>query len=169
LDVIILDTPHDDVIEVSSSLYDLSLFSLKASSGHIVGEGTVPGKMTSESIGDLSPEISSTGNVGAGGSFVAAAYSQLEASSSHRASGAGRVMTKRSSCSHGSSGLDPAPEQAHVAGSSRGASRRRGGGAAKNKVARILDESRRGTCSDISPRTKRLFVELQYLPSTAMD
>jgi hypothetical protein len=65
--------------------------------------------------------------------------------------------------------LDQAPEQSHDACSSRGAGRGRGGGASKNKAARILDDSKRGACGDISSRMKRSFVEQQYSSSTGMD
>jgi hypothetical protein len=39
----------------------------------------------------------------------------------------------------------------------------------KNKAARILDDSKRGACGDISSRMKRSFVEQQYSSSTGMD
>jgi hypothetical protein len=57
-----LDTPHGDLIEASSSLsssYNLSLFSSKAGSGHIAGEGAAPKESSSGIISDLWPEIGS--------------------------------------------------------------------------------------------------------------
>jgi hypothetical protein len=100
---------------------------------------------------------------------MAASRSHLEASTSLPMSNAVRVMTERSSCGRGSVVLDQAPEQSHDACSSRGAGRGRGGGAAKNKAARILDDSKRGACGDISSHMKRSFVEQQYSSSTGMD
>jgi hypothetical protein len=44
--------PHD-VIEFSSSSYELPLFSLKAGSGHYVGARAAPEESSSMSIGDL--------------------------------------------------------------------------------------------------------------------
>jgi hypothetical protein len=51
--------PLGDVVEVSSSSYNLSIFSLKASSQRDEGAGAAPRKSSSVSIGDLSPEIDS--------------------------------------------------------------------------------------------------------------
>jgi hypothetical protein len=93
----------------------------------------------------------------------------LGASTSHPMSGAGRVSTKRSNYSSGCAALDWAMEQWHVADSSRSAGRGRGSGSTKNKATCILDDSRRGSCGDISPRTKRSFVERRYSPLTDMD
>jgi hypothetical protein len=39
----------------------------------------------------------------------------------------------------------------------------------KDKVARILDDSKMGTCGGISPRIKRSFVERRYPPLTGMN
>jgi hypothetical protein len=94
LGVIILDTPHN-LIEVLSSLYNLSLFSSKAGSSHVAGQDAVPERSSSESIGDLWPKISSAGNVDTRGSSVGAARSHLEASTSCHVSGAWRVSTER--------------------------------------------------------------------------
>jgi hypothetical protein len=66
-------------------------------------------------------------------------------------------VIERLSSGHGNALLDWALEQLHVACSDCG--RGSGGGTMKSKVARILDDSRRGTCGDISPHTKRSFVE----------
>jgi hypothetical protein len=41
-DVVIFDTPRGDLVEISSSSYGLSLFSLKASSRQDGGVGAVP-------------------------------------------------------------------------------------------------------------------------------
>jgi hypothetical protein len=40
-DVIILDTPHSDFVEISSSSYDLSIFSSKTGSNHDEGKGVI--------------------------------------------------------------------------------------------------------------------------------
>jgi hypothetical protein len=82
--------------------------------------------------------ISSAGNMDIGGSFVAAARSNLEVLTSRPVSSAGRVSTERSSCGHGSALLDWALEQSHVPGSSHGVGRGCGSGSTKNKATRIL-------------------------------
>jgi hypothetical protein len=116
----------------------LSLFSSKAGSSHVAGEGAAPERLSSESVGALWPEISSAGNMDIGGSFVAAARSNLEVLTSRPVSSAGRVSTERSSCGHGSALLDWALEQSHVPGSSHGVGRGCGSGSTKNKATRIL-------------------------------
>jgi hypothetical protein len=55
LDIISLDTPSDEVIEISSS-YDLSVFSSGAGSPHAEGVGAFP-VGSSPSIGELWPDI----------------------------------------------------------------------------------------------------------------
>jgi hypothetical protein len=52
-DINLLNALHGDAIEISSSSYELPLFSLKDGSGHGAGEGTTPGESSSVSIGDL--------------------------------------------------------------------------------------------------------------------
>jgi hypothetical protein len=55
LDIICLDTPSGEVVEISSS-YDLSVFSLGAGSPHAEGIGATP-IGSSPSIGELWPDI----------------------------------------------------------------------------------------------------------------
>jgi hypothetical protein len=52
-DVMILDNPHGDLVEISSISYGLSLFSSKAGSRHDVGVGAMPEGSSSISIGEL--------------------------------------------------------------------------------------------------------------------
>jgi hypothetical protein len=53
LNVMILDTPHGDLIEISSSLYGLSLFSMEVVSHHDAGVTATHRGSLSVSIGDL--------------------------------------------------------------------------------------------------------------------
>jgi hypothetical protein len=53
----ILDTPHGDLVEISSSSYGLLLFSSKVGSRHDAGAGVIPGGSSSISIGELWPDI----------------------------------------------------------------------------------------------------------------
>jgi hypothetical protein len=73
----ILDTPLGDLVEISSSSYGLSLFSLKANSCHV--EGTRPclrgGGSSSISIGDLWPDTDKLDEVGHEGTSAIAARS----------------------------------------------------------------------------------------------
>jgi hypothetical protein len=64
LDIIILDTPRGGLIDVSSSSYGLSLFSLKA--GPHPDEGVVgaPGESSSVSVGELRPGFDVLDEVG---------------------------------------------------------------------------------------------------------
>jgi hypothetical protein len=55
LNIISLDTPSGEVVEISSS-YDLSVFSSGAGSSHAEGVGATPAG-SSPSIGDLWPDI----------------------------------------------------------------------------------------------------------------
>jgi hypothetical protein len=50
---VLLDTPRGDLIEVALSSYDLSPFSLKASSPLVEGVRAAPGELLSASIGEL--------------------------------------------------------------------------------------------------------------------
>jgi hypothetical protein len=59
--IIILDTPPGDLIEVSSSSYNLSIFSLKAGSHNDGGVGAALRESSSVIIRDLWPEIDSLG------------------------------------------------------------------------------------------------------------
>jgi hypothetical protein len=54
---VLLDTPRGDLIEVASSSYDLSPFSLKAGSPPIEGVRAAPGESSSVSNGELWPGI----------------------------------------------------------------------------------------------------------------
>jgi hypothetical protein len=59
LDIIILGTPRGDLIDVSSSSYNLSIFSSKAGSHNDGGIGATRRESSSVSIGDLWPEVDS--------------------------------------------------------------------------------------------------------------
>jgi hypothetical protein len=80
--IIILDTPRGDFIEVSSSSYNLSLFSSKTGSHHDGGAGATPRESLSVSIGDLWPEIDSSHRADHEVAVTTTAHSQLEASTS---------------------------------------------------------------------------------------
>jgi hypothetical protein len=81
-DIVILDTPHGEFIEVSSSSYNLSLFSSKAGSHHEGGVVVVLRESSSVSVGDLWPEIDSLCEADCEGAFMAAMCSCPEASTS---------------------------------------------------------------------------------------
>jgi hypothetical protein len=74
-----LDTLYDNCIEVSSSSYNLSLFSSKANYDHGGGAGATPRESSSMSIGNLWPEIDSSRGAEHKGAFTTVARSQLEA------------------------------------------------------------------------------------------
>jgi hypothetical protein len=79
LDIIILDTPRGDLIDVSSSSYNLSIFSLKAGSHNDEGAGVAPRESSSVSIGDLWLEIDSLGETDHKGTSAATAHDRPEA------------------------------------------------------------------------------------------
>jgi hypothetical protein len=89
-----LDTPHDVVIEISSSSYNLLLFSQKASSDHDGGAGASPRESSSVSIGDLWPEIDSSHDADYEGAFATTKHSHSEASTSRLVSYAGGLKEK---------------------------------------------------------------------------
>jgi hypothetical protein len=86
-DVNLLNAPHCDNIEISSSSYELSLFSSKVGSGHGVGVSAAPEKSSSVSLGDLYHEISSTGGAGGEGASMTVMRGHLEALMPHLLSG----------------------------------------------------------------------------------
>jgi hypothetical protein len=67
---VILDNPRADLIEVPTSSYDLSLFSLKAGSHPDEGVGVMPGGLLSVSIGELWPGIDQLDEAGPKGTSV---------------------------------------------------------------------------------------------------
>jgi hypothetical protein len=142
---------------------------LKAGSGRIAGGDTAPGKSSSMSIGDLWSEINSVRNVDAGDAPVAAACSHLETLTSCPVLGVGRVATEGSGYMRGGVTLDSGPERSPIIDRGCGTGRGRGSASPKGKATQILDDSKRGNCSDISPRTKRSFVERRYSSWTRMD
>jgi hypothetical protein len=81
----ILDTPHDDCVEISSSSYGLSLFLSKTGSHHDEGVGATPGESPSVSIGELWPGIDRLDDVGPEGT------SMTTASNLQRSLGSGRI------------------------------------------------------------------------------
>jgi hypothetical protein len=83
-----LDTPHGDLIKILSSSYNLLLFSSKAGSGHSVGAGAASRELSSMSVGDLWPEITSSRGVADESAFATAPRGHLETSMSRPLSGA---------------------------------------------------------------------------------
>jgi hypothetical protein len=81
----ILDTPHDDCVEISSSSYGLSLFLSKTGSHHDEGVGATLEESPSVSIGELWPGIDRLDDAGPEGIAMAAA------SNLQRSSGSGRI------------------------------------------------------------------------------
>jgi hypothetical protein len=69
-----------DLIEVLSSLYNLSIFSLKASSHYHKGAGVTPRESSSISIWDLWPEINNLFEAWREGTFATATRGRSEAS-----------------------------------------------------------------------------------------
>jgi hypothetical protein len=84
--VIDLDNPRD-FIEISSSLYNLSLFSSKDGSYHDRGVDAAPRKSSNVVTGDLWLEIDSSHGANREGTIVSAMRSHLEASASWSLSG----------------------------------------------------------------------------------
>jgi hypothetical protein len=121
-DVIILDTPHGDLIAISSSSYKLSPFSSKAGFGHIVGVGAAPEKSSSVSIDDLWPGINSARGT--------------NAERSER-----RVEAERLRGMCGSGILGQASMRLSTIGRGYGMKGGRRGGFVRDKAARILADS----------------------------
>jgi hypothetical protein len=94
-DVIILDTPHGDLIEISSSSFGLLLFCLKAGSHGDEGAGTTPRESSSVSLGDLCLEIDSLREADREDVSVTATCSGLEASILHPRPGARGLRRER--------------------------------------------------------------------------
>jgi hypothetical protein len=78
--------PHG-VIKISSSSYELSVFSLKVGSSHGMGVGVALGELSSVTIGDLWLQINSSRGTGDDGTFMTATHGHLEASTSCLLSG----------------------------------------------------------------------------------
>jgi hypothetical protein len=83
-----LDTSRGDFIEISSSSYNLSLFSSKSSSNHDGGVGAALRESSSMSIGDLWLEINSSRGADYEGAFMTATCGHLEILMSRPLSGA---------------------------------------------------------------------------------
>jgi hypothetical protein len=64
LDIIVMDTPSCEVIEISSSSCILSIFSSKASSQHDEGTGAALRGPRNASIGELSLDIDKLDEIG---------------------------------------------------------------------------------------------------------
>jgi hypothetical protein len=164
--IIILDTPCGDFIEVSSSSYNLSLFSLKAGSDHGGGAGAAPRESYNTGIGDLWHEIDSLRGADHEGTFTIVTHCCLEASTLRPLSGAaggGALKKRKIKESMRDATKNVVLEQAP--GPSSTPPKGCGGGSAKSKATQILTDTTR----DILPRMKRSFAERQYLPSTSMD
>jgi hypothetical protein len=160
LDVTVLDTPQGDVIEISSSSYGLSLFSLKAGSHRDEGVGAAQRESYSVSVGDLWPEIDSLDVTCREGTSVTAMRGHLEDPA--------LLIQPRSDGSKPREGTLNTGKRASLdqaSGSSYATLKGCGGGSARNKASRILSDAPR----DISPRMKRPFVNRSYSPLTGMD
>jgi hypothetical protein len=94
-DVIISDAPRGNFTEISSSSYELSLFSWKAGSGRVAGVGTVPEGSSSWSIGDLWLEIDNAEDIGAEGASITRTHSHFKASTSRPLSGTGELKKRK--------------------------------------------------------------------------
>jgi hypothetical protein len=70
LDIIVLDTPHGEVIEISSSSCNISIFSSKASYPHDKNTEATQGGSSSASIGELWPDINKLDEVAHEGASV---------------------------------------------------------------------------------------------------
>jgi hypothetical protein len=157
LDIIVLDTPSGEVIEICSSSCDVSIFSSKASSQHDEGTRAAPGGSSSASIGELWHDIDELDGIGCEGT----------SSRGHQGGapcGWGFVPSIR-----GAGGsVTPASRQALVNDAPRPSTappRGYGECSTRNKVMRILSEAPRA----ISPRMRRSFIDRQYSPLTNMD
>jgi hypothetical protein len=95
LDVNLLNAPRSDIIEILSSSYELLFFSLKDGSGHDVAAGAMREESSSVSIGDIWPEINSTGGTSYEGASMTVARGHLEVSMSHPLSGIGGLMKRK--------------------------------------------------------------------------
>jgi hypothetical protein len=155
-DVIILDTPQDDLIEISSSSYGLSLFSLKAGSHLDKCTEAAPGESSSVSVWELWPGIDLLDEPGLEGTSAVLTQGPWwdQVSRSHTDPQGSWRMDKGSSCvDRGAPGSSSVPQHGC------------GGSSAKNKATQILVDASR----TIAPQMKHLFVDRQYSPSTGMD
>jgi hypothetical protein len=82
-DVVVLDTPRSDFVEISSSSYGLSLFSSKDGSHHDEGAGAAPRGSSSISIGMLWPDIDRLDKVGPEGTFTILGWNPWGDQASH--------------------------------------------------------------------------------------
>jgi hypothetical protein len=162
-DVIILDTPHGDFIEISSSSYDLSLFSSMAGSDHDKGVVAALRKSSSVSIGDLWPKIDSSCGTDLDGAFTTATSRLLEASTSCLLSGVGG--RRKEKVTEGMRDVIEGATLGQAPGPSSASPKVASGDSTKSKAAQILADA----SGDISPRMKRPFAERRYSPSTGMD
>ena len=154
-----MDTPRGDIIEISSSSYELSPFSSKVDSGHNVYGDVSPERSASASVGGLRPEIES----GEGGTATGTP-GQLKASSRRRLRGEGRGTKKRARAKLGQRGGDE-PRQISLRGSafeSRDV-------CSTKKADKILADSEAGTSEVLPPRIRDSFLEMRYSPSTGME
>jgi hypothetical protein len=82
-DVIILDTPCGDFIEISSSSYDLSIFSSQSGSHRDEGAVATLRVSSSMSMGDAWPEVDTVHGVDHEDAFTTTTHDRLEASTLH--------------------------------------------------------------------------------------
>jgi hypothetical protein len=90
-DINILNALHSDVVKISSSSYELSIFSSKAGSGRGASGSVIPWESSSVSIGDLWLEINNVKGPGGEGAFMTATSDHLEASALRLVSGTGKT------------------------------------------------------------------------------
>jgi hypothetical protein len=156
-DIIVLDTPSGEVIEISSSSCNRSIFSSKAGSQCDEGAGAMPGGSSCVSIGELWPEINKLDETGREGTSIGSCQEEAppRPSSVQPVRGTnegGTPLIRRAP-------IDDAlgPSSAPSSGYSRGPT--------KNKAAQILSDCPRA----VSSYMRRSFIDRQYSPSTGMD
>jgi hypothetical protein len=162
LNVIILNTPHGYLIKISSSSYELSIFSLKTGSHHDEGTGAVRGESSSVSIGGLWREINNLDEASCEGTSSTATQNHREDPASHPLSNSGGSKRKvREDVVHAAekASLDETP------GWSSAPPRGCVGGSVRSKATWILSDAPEA----ILPHMRRSFADRQYSPSTGMD
>jgi hypothetical protein len=157
--VIVLNTPRGDFIEISSSSYELPIFSSKAGSQHNKGAVAVQRESSSVSVGNLWPEIDSLDEASRDGTSVTATRCHLRNSSFRLQLGSGGSKLREGMLNTGERAL-----LAQALGPLSPPPKGYGGGSNRSKVAQILLDAPK----DTSSRMKRLFVNREY-SSTGTD
>jgi hypothetical protein len=157
LDVIVLDAPSREAIEIYSGSYNILIFSLKASSQRDEGVGAAPRGSSSASIGKLWPDIDEFDEISREGTSGKGHHGGvlLERGSVPFIMGMGSGATPVAG--RASINDTPVPSSAPPRGHGRGSTR--------NRAARILSDAPRA----VSPHMWRSFIDRWYSPSTSMD